>query len=217
MGARWAQDVLDGEENVFYYAESDIIPLGFPGVPGTFQDAGVFPSDPVVCPPEGCTSSLATVNQLLGWQGGPLCGLLQANPACAGAAPGEIIDPKRMLVAGMPASVSLWRELEREDSDITWRVNLDWTPTDDDLIYVSATAGFRAGGYNLNTFASNAKYSPEHLIAYELGYKGTMYDGSLQLNTAVYFYDYENVHTYGSARPSAAATRRAYSRCRRRR
>jgi iron complex outermembrane receptor protein len=59
------------------------------------------------------------------------------------------------------------------------------------------TKGFRAGGFNLVFFSSNAKYPSEELIAYEVGYKGTQLDGSLQINSAIYFYDYENVHTFG--------------------
>jgi outer membrane receptor protein involved in Fe transport len=178
VGVRWARDQLDGEETSFYYTESELIPAGF-------------------SPELGGTSVLSAFNQLLGYQGGPLCGLSIPNAACAGAAPGAILNPQRMLVAGLPASVSLWRELDRKDDDITWRVNLDWTPTGDDLVYLSATKGFRAGGFNLGNFSSNAKYSAESLIAYELGYKGTQLDGALQINSAIYFYDYENVQTFG--------------------
>ncbi len=58
------------------------------------------------------------------------------------AADGTILNPQRLLVAGVPASFSLWRQEERKDDDITWRVNLDCTPTDNDLIYLSATKGF---------------------------------------------------------------------------
>jgi outer membrane receptor protein involved in Fe transport len=178
LGVRWARDQLDGEENLFYYNESEIIPLGFD--------------------PAGGTSSLSAVNQLLGWQGGALCGLVQANPACADAVDGDILNPQRMLVAGLPSSSSLWRELERKDDDITWRVNLDFTPTEDDLIYMSATKGFRAGGFNLVFFSSNGKYTPESLVAYELGYKGSKLDNRLQVNSALYYYDYEDVHTFAN-------------------
>jgi iron complex outermembrane receptor protein len=163
LGVRWARDQLDGEENAFYYSETAIpqLALGFS--------------------PAGGASSLASINQLLGYLG--------PN--------GEILDPQRLLVAGFPASVGLWRELERKDDDVTWRVNLDITPTDDDLIYVSATKGFRAGGFNLGNFSSNAKYKSESLIAYEIGYKGAQLDGALQINSAIYFYDYEDVQTFG--------------------
>ena len=101
-----------------------------------------------------------------------------------------------MLPAGAPASINLTRKLYQATEDVTWRGNLDWTPTDDTLFYLSATKGLRSGGFNLVFFSSNSTFEAETLIAYELGYKGTMLDGQLQLNTAVYFYDYENVHTF---------------------
>jgi outer membrane receptor protein involved in Fe transport len=165
LGLRWARDVLDGEENLFYYSE-DIVPLGFPAAGGT--------------------SALRATNIALGYL----------------AADGTILNPSRLLTTGLAGSQSLWRRLKREDDDVTWRVNIDWTPTDDDLFYLSATKGFRAGGFNLVFFSANAKYKPESLIAYELGYKGSMFDGSMQVNSALYFYDYENIHTFADG-PSA--------------
>ncbi len=132
--------------------------------------------------PTGGTSSLAAVNQAFGYLG----------------ADGTILNPQRLLPVGVPASLSLWRQEERKDDDITWRVNLDWTPTDNDLIYLSATKGSRAGGFNLVFFSANRAFKTESLISYELGYKGTLRDGTMQLNSAVYLYDYKNVETFGT-------------------
>ena len=169
-GLRWARDQLTGHENVFYYSEADIIPLGF-GATGDGCDPGTT-----------CTSSLAGVNQALGYL----------------AADGTILDPQRLLVGGFPMSNSIHRSLYDTTEDITWRVNLDYTPTEDDLIYLSATKGLRSGGFNLVFFSSNSNFEAEELIAYEIGYKGTLLDGQLQLNAAAYFYDYENVHTFAN-------------------
>ena len=162
LGVRWARDDLEGEENLFFYAEDQVVPLGFPATGGT--------------------SSLAAINQAFGWLG--------PN--------GEILDPQRLLVGGLPVSISIWRELDRSDEDVTWRANLDWTPNDDTLIYLSATSGFRSGGFNLVFFSDPGKFPAEHLIAYELGYKGALLDSRLQVNSAIYFYDYENVHTFAN-------------------
>ena len=99
-------------------------------------------------------------------------------------------------------SIGLWRAEQRKDDDITWRVNIDFTPTDNDLIYLSATKGSRAGGFNLVFFSAERTFKTESLISYELGYKGTLRDGTMQLNSAVYYYDYKNVETFGTG-PSA--------------
>jgi outer membrane receptor protein involved in Fe transport len=162
LGARWARDMLDGEENDWYYNEDAIVPLGFAATGGA--------------------SSLAAINQALGYL----------------AADGTILNPQRLLVAGVPNSTDLWRALNRKDDDITWRANLDFTPSDNNLIYLSATKGSRAGGFNLVFFSANASYKTESLISYELGYKGTLRDGTMQVNSAVYYYDYKNVETFGT-------------------
>jgi outer membrane receptor protein involved in Fe transport len=166
LGLRWAEDELEGYEDLFYYAEDTIIPLGF-GAGGTG------------CVDANCSSDLAGLNMAFGFLG----------------ADGTILDPKRLFVAGLPASQSLHRGLSRKDDDITWRVNLDYAPNNDTLLYASATKGLRSAGFNLVFFSAISDFDPEELISYEVGYKGTLRDGSMQVNLAAYFYDYENVHT----------------------
>jgi outer membrane receptor protein involved in Fe transport len=108
---------------------------------------------------------------------------------------GNVIDYNNLRTRGIPGSVSYWRQLNRQDDAVTGRFNLDWTPNDKDLFYASVTSGTRAGGFNLGNFSQNAKYTSEKLTAYELGYKGEIMDGTMQLNSAVYYYDYKDVHT----------------------
>lgn len=172
LGLRWARDQLTGYENLFYYNEESIVPQGF-GAGGLGCAAAVGPT---------CTSDLAGLNQFFGF--------LDTD--------GTILNPSRLLVAGTPASNSLSRDLYNTTEDVTWRVNLDWTPNDDDLFYLSATKGLRSGGFNLVFFSTNSTYEEETLIAYEFGYKGKMLNKQLQLNTAVYFYDYQDVHTFAN-------------------
>ena len=183
--ARWARDQLNGEENLDYYTENTVVPLGFNAAAGTSSATpGVG-----TCTAGGTVttaSSLAATNQAFGYL----------------AADGTILNPQRLLPAGIPTSIGLWRAEERKDDDITWRVNIDFTPTDNDLIYLSATKGSRAGGFNLVFFSANRSFKTESLISYELGYKGTLRDGTMQLNSAVYYYDYKNVETFGTG-PSA--------------
>jgi outer membrane receptor protein involved in Fe transport len=132
-------------------------------------------------PATGGTSALGATNEALGFVD----------------TDGTILNQDRVLTTGLPFSQSLFRDLSRTDNEMTWRVNFDWTPTDDDLIYMSATRGTRSGGFNLVFFSANAEYDPETLTAYEIGYKGTILDGAMQLNSAIYYYDYEDVHTFG--------------------
>jgi iron complex outermembrane receptor protein len=106
------------------------------------------------------------------------------------------LDPNEPVrLVGVPTSVSLWRQRELEDEGLTWRVNLDFEPNDDTLLYASVTTGHRSAGMNLALFSSQAEYEGEDLMAYELGYKGSMFDSTLQVNGSVYYYDYEEIHS----------------------
>ncbi|MDT8427314.1 MAG: TonB-dependent receptor [Pseudomonadales bacterium] len=108
-----------------------------------------------------------------------------------------------LAVAGVPLTLNVHRRLSRRDEEVTWRVNFDYTPTANQLLYLSATKGHRAGGFNLVFFSQTAEYDPEELISYEFGYKSQFFNNTLQLNGSVYLYDYESIHTF-AAEPSIA-------------
>jgi iron complex outermembrane receptor protein len=69
-------------------------------------------------------------------------------------------------------------------------------------MYYSVTTGYRAGGYSLGILDSRAtndggeikplSYDQEEVMAMEVGYKGTLQDGKLQINASAYYYDYDN-------------------------
>jgi len=75
----------------------------------------------------------------------------------------------------------------------TWRTGIDYRPTDSQMAYLSASTGFKPGGFNdqgdfMGAYAATP-YGPESLTAYELGYKVHAND-TLELNTDLYYYDY---------------------------
>jgi iron complex outermembrane receptor protein len=74
-----------------------------------------------------------------------------------------------------------------------WKAGLSFRPDDDVLLYGSVSQGFKSGGFNganSNTHSQLVPYGIEQLLAYEIGAKATF--GSLQLNGAVFYYDYED-------------------------
>ena len=82
-------------------------------------------------------------------------------------------------IAGrIPLPSPIYRPFHRQDEEWTWRVNLDWNITPDDMIYFGVTTGTRSGGYN-KVFFSTTAYDPEELTNYELGYKTQWLDGAL--------------------------------------
>jgi len=79
--------------------------------------------------------------------------------------------------------------------DLSGKVGVNFRPSDDMMIYASASKGFKSGGFN-GAFATNPStylpYGPEELFAYELGLKSTVMDGRLQFNAAAYYYDWQD-------------------------
>lgn len=110
-------------------------------------------------------------------------------------APGGLRATERVVNGGIPIAVSVYRGFERKDTKTTGRINLDWSVSDSTLLYLSATSGYRSGGYNLVFFSNSATYDPEELVAYEFGYKTQFMNDTVQLNGSFYYYDYENIHT----------------------
>lgn len=194
VGLRWAEDEKTAFEDRTGYFELN------PAVLGPFIDGacdGVFGFD---CSLIGLTS-LAVTNVFMGNAAptfnpaaplAPACGL--TDPNCA--------TPLRLQ--GIPFSFSDRAAGDDDWGDTSWRVNLDWTPNEDTLVYFSATTGYRAGGYSLGIGDSRGtppggltgivplSYDQEEVIAYEIGYKGLLLDGQLQLNASAYRYSYDN-------------------------
>jgi iron complex outermembrane receptor protein len=100
-----------------------------------------------------------------------------------------------------PTSVST------EMTPLTGKLELDFKPVDDVLIYASASRGAKSGGfttYNTGTASSIQPFKPEILRAYELGFKTNIVP-AMQINGAVYYYDYKDQQvlsaTYGANGP----------------
>lgn len=74
-----------------------------------------------------------------------------------------------------------------------WRAGLDYQLTDDVTVYGSAASGYRPGAFNPRPFQASqlVAVDPEEAIAYELGFKGDLFDKSLRLNLAGFYTDYK--------------------------
>ena len=80
------------------------------------------------------------------------------------------------------------------------KIELDYKPTDDMLIYGSISRGTKAPGYNHGFVSAGLAiddyfYKEEELIAYEVGIKTTFWDQKASLNAAAFYYDYTDYHT----------------------
>jgi len=81
------------------------------------------------------------------------------------------------------------------EDNFSGKIGLDYSFSEDLLVYGSIGTGFKSGGYNgalASSFLQLDPYDDETLTAYELGIKATLFDGSMQLNAATFYYDYED-------------------------
>ena len=99
-------------------------------------------------------------------------------------------------VVGVPDT-----ELDEKFSSVNPRVNLSYRPNEDWMIYAAASKGFRSG--QLQPAASLAiaetlgielpsALSEDSLWSYEIGAKGTLLDGQMVVEGAVYFLDWKD-------------------------
>ncbi|MCP5092255.1 MAG: TonB-dependent receptor [Gammaproteobacteria bacterium] len=75
------------------------------------------------------------------------------------------------------------------------KMTLDYAVNDDVLLYGTISNGFKSGGFNganSNTTLQLQPIKEEVLTSYEFGAKATLAEGTVQLNAAAFFYDYED-------------------------
>jgi iron complex outermembrane receptor protein len=97
-------------------------------------------------------------------------------------------DPQTFLVPGIFVS-------RLKEHNVSWRAGVDFKPADRVLVYASASKGFKAGQFptlQANLFSQLRPATQESVLSYELGFKLGLSDRTLQLNGAVFHYDYSN-------------------------
>jgi len=82
------------------------------------------------------------------------------------------------------------------------KLQLEFRPNTDTLLYAGVNRGVKAGSYNaqlnggLPTPPSAIKYGDETLWSYEGGFKLTLPNTSLRINGSLYYYDYKNYQSF---------------------
>ncbi|MBA3942505.1 MAG: TonB-dependent receptor [Sphingopyxis sp.] len=103
----------------------------------------------------------------------------------------------------------------RSFNKFTPRVSLSFKPTPDHNLYASYSQGFKGGGFDPRGVGANAPaaipglptndevanflgFRPEKVESYEVGYKGSLFDGALNIALAGFYADYTDVQIPGS-------------------
>jgi len=101
-----------------------------------------------------------------------------------------------------PCALNPFATQEGGFHNVTWKVgvaqDLDLSFAPDSLVYLNISTGFKGGGFNpaVDTSAGGTPVSlifdEEKNLAYEVGFKGVLFD-KLLFNTTAFYYDYEGM------------------------
>ena len=127
----------------------------------------------------------------------------------------EALLPESMLQNYFLLGYSTEKLTDKSDWDeLTPRFVLRYRPTDDAMVFVSYTKGYKSGGFG--TFSLNppifqwfgdgaddpltmaegyrpAQFKPEDVDSYEVGYKGLLANGTLKLDVTAFLYEYTDL------------------------
>jgi len=93
--------------------------------------------------------------------------------------------------------------------DFSGKLGLNYTGFEHTMVYASVSKGFKSGGFQgqLTFNPDDLKaFGEETMYAYEIGSKSTLLNKRLQFNTAVFFYDYQDLQFYGGLFDSPVGT-----------
>jgi outer membrane receptor protein involved in Fe transport len=102
-------------------------------------------------------------------------------------------------------------------NDITWKLRFEYNLTKDNLLYASASSGFLPGDVRINTKIdfgpsglvikfSGLPMDEERTTAYEVGSKNKFFGNKLQVNGAVFYYDYSGYRNVCNTSPAQMPT-----------
>ena len=86
-------------------------------------------------------------------------------------------------------------------SSWTPKLGMDMRLKDGTLMYVSATRGFKSGGFNLTSTEAGRGYAPEWAWSYEGGVKTALASGRASLHVAAFYTDYDDLQVQTALRP----------------
>jgi iron complex outermembrane receptor protein len=113
------------------------------------------------------------------------------NPATLGAA-----------LPGFPVAF----QLSKDFSAFTPKFGLNLQVTPDVLLYVSATRGYKSGGFNYAAIsAAAAEFNPEKIWSYEGGIKSEWLDHRLRLNVDGFYYRYTDLQVSAPIAPGVVS------------
>lgn len=94
-------------------------------------------------------------------------------------------------------------------SAVTPKFGLEWRAAYNTFVYASATRGFKSGGFVSSSRNPEQGFAPEYLWSYEAGVKTDWLNNRLRVNTAAFYYSYDDLQVLFFLSPGVTDTRNA--------
>lgn len=120
---------------------------------------------------------------------------------------GSRISPLVPGDAVLPGNAPVSGSISADDTAVTGKAGLQYEFNRNAQVYASYTRGYKGLGYEMEIGADLANQrvlEPEHVNAYEIGFKGRTSDGVLSISTALFLADYSNLQVQANRSDIAA-------------
>ncbi len=110
-------------------------------------------------------------------------------------APGDCYSLNEQNLPGGPFNFTL------AEDNVSWRVGVDFKPSDVTLVYANISRGYKAGAFPVITGATQSVFLPakqESVTSYEAGIKTRLADNAITLSGAVFYQDYRDKQIQGT-------------------
>lgn len=99
--------------------------------------------------------------------------------------------------AFIPVPINL---AQLDEDNLSWRGSINYKPDDDSLLYVSITKGYKSGSFPTLPASNTRQLNPvkqESILAYEAGVKTSLLNRTVNIDSAVFYYDYSDKQLQG--------------------
>lgn len=86
-------------------------------------------------------------------------------------------------------------DMDRKTDEVTWSLTPQWFVTEDTMLYLTASHGFKSGGFNVGFGTmpmDNREFDDEDIMHLEAGFKTELLDGRMRLAGSVFATDYDD-------------------------
>jgi iron complex outermembrane receptor protein len=190
LGLRYTEDKKTGIDIARYVARIPATAIGAADTPRTLENAiiGLFPAG----------TPLSYIQTQV-----PTLGPLVASAVLAQTQALALDVTQSQVCGSLPCAPDLLpnpggglrRNLAGDWSAVTGTTGLQWEPNEDTNLYLRYSRGYKSGGWlGSNGLTANPYADPEYVNSYEIGAK-TVFADRLQVNTAVFYSDYDGFQT----------------------